>query len=157
MKASTAIAVFLAASFAGCEANEVILPHDRLPVTSIVVFDDPTQVQIYPDEASIPTSTLQGDLLKLQVMYAGGCIRHDFVLYGSSAFLKSNPPQAEIFLSHNARNEPCISLTRKELVFDLTPLKQAYTHVFAGSGPILLRIYPPGSTEPILPLLRYDF
>lgn len=142
---------------AGCEVNEVLLPQDNQPARPIIMFDDRVRVAMYADAASIVESHIENDLLRFLVSYGGGCAYHDFALYGWGGFSKSKPAQAEVFLSHNALGDQCDNLIRGVLVFNLVPLKEAYKQAFNDSGPFLLRIHPPGSSEPLQQLLRYDF
>lgn len=126
-------------------------------VDEIIMYNDVDSLYLHNDPLSIKDSiTVHDGILYLNVLYSGGCKEHEFKLYGLPAFLKSNPPQAELFLSHNADGDECEALTTEELRFGLSPFLEACRKQF-GNGQILLRIYPPGSTEPVLPLVPVSF
>jgi hypothetical protein len=157
MKAPVFVVPLLMMVLAGCEVNEVLLPRDNQLARPIIMFDDHVRVALHADAASIVESHIENDLLRFLVSYSGGCAYHDFALYSWSGFSKSKPAQAEVFLSHNAQGDKCDGLIRRVLVFNLVPLKEAYKQAFNDNGPFLLRIHPPGSSEPLQQLLRYDF
>ncbi len=94
----------------------------------------------------------------MRVAYSGGCQTHHFSLHAPRCFLESYPIQSDIFLAHDDADDPCDALVEQELLFDLTPLKQEYLKTYRGSdGPIILRIYPPGTRDPVEPRPRYEF
>ncbi len=125
--------------------------------TPIILFDDIDKISISTDHTNIQDAIVEGDLLMLDVVYGGGCEKHEFKLYGWKGITKSNPPQAEIFLSHNANNDVCDALIYNKLTFDLTPLKLHYRKNYHQGGPLVLRIYAAGYSEPFLPLPLYKF
>lgn len=64
------------------------------------------------------------DTLHVVVRYSGGCEEHEFNAYFSGAWLKSLPPQAMVEIEHlNPKNDPCRSLVKDTLLFNLTPLR----------------------------------
>lgn len=68
--------------------------------------------------------SVKRDTLIAIVRYNGGCKEHDFNAYFSGAWLKSLPAQAVIELEHiNLENDPCRSLVKDTLKFDLTSLR----------------------------------
>ncbi len=69
---------------------------------------------------------INGDLLYLETRYGGGCELHDFSLVASSGFMKSNPVQSEVLLTHNDNNDGCEALITRTLIFNLSPLKEIY-------------------------------
>lgn len=140
---------------------EIMHHNSRLPLISnndqIIIVDDIDSLTFIADPARIDTASVQSDLLVLKVSHAGGCEPHDFALYGLSALLESNPPQAEIFLSHEAHGDMCEAWLTKELQIDLSPLREVYQQAYGKHGTILLRIHSPGVSEPVMPLLMYSF
>lgn len=127
------------------------------PADQIIVFTDINDLTLKTDTAALDSAAVVEDSLILIVAYGGGCKIHQFLLYGSSAILKSNPPQAEIYLSHDADNDLCEAYIHERLSFDLQPLKRSYQKRFSNNGPLLLRIYPPGLDEPYMPMPVYAF
>ena len=93
-----------------------------------------------------------GDLLRLRVLYRGGCERHAFELYSTRGIYQSYPPQADVYLSHDDGGDACRRLVREELAFDLSPLKD-----LSDPGALLLRLHPYQETEPIQPLPLYRY
>ncbi len=57
------------------------------------------------------------------IQYGGGCKTHEFQLFSTKGIYKSNPPQADVFLSHENNGDTCEALISDTLVFDLTPLR----------------------------------
>jgi hypothetical protein len=123
---------------------------------SIIMFDNQCIPTLFKDKALIRSSSVNENILTLKVQYSGGCQEHDFTLYGYSLFLKSNPPQAEVYLSHNGNGDMCEAFPQKEIHFDLVPLLDLCRHQF-GTGQIVLRIHEPDSTNPITPFVSVSF
>jgi hypothetical protein len=110
------------------------------------------------DPATVEKADIKRHRLYLTVSYGGGCTDHIFELYGLGYFQESNPPIASIYLSHNANGDMCEAWITRELVFDLTPLKQTYTKFYRSRrGEFYLRIIEPrtGSTYTPMPLYRF--
>ncbi|MEE4310664.1 MAG: hypothetical protein V2J62_02235 [candidate division KSB1 bacterium] len=127
------------------------------PTDQIIMFTDIDDLSLKLDAAAIDSAAVVADSLILFVAYGGGCKIHQFLLYGSSAILKSNPPQAEIYLSHDADNDLCEAYIHERLSFDLQPLKRSYQKQFSNNGPLLLRLVPPGVDAPYMPMPVYAF
>lgn len=142
-----------------CDLRDILFPdrHNVISTSWIILFEDIDQISLDPDPTYIRSAEVEMNKLKLKVDYAGGCEKHEFKLYGWKGISKSNPPQAEIFLSHDANGDACEALIIKDLTFDLTPLKLHYQMNYKQNGPLLLRIYVPGATEPFEPLPIYNF
>ncbi len=130
-------------------------PGDNHP--QIIMFDDIDQIDIKTDAAHISKAEIEGRYLKLTVSYSGGCKEHDFALFGWSGFAKSDPPQADVFLSHNANSDLCEAYITEVIIFDLLPLQHAYQKIFSDDGPFLINIYSAGVNEPFLPKPVYNF
>ena len=109
------------------------------------------------DPAEILTAELQGDLLRLQLRYGGGCATHDFSLLHSGVFLESFPVQTHLTLAHDAHGDPCRALLSTRVEFDLTPLKRSFQKSYGERGTIVLHLRPPGATTISVPPIRYDF
>lgn len=120
------------------EAIHVLLPEES--------FED------FPfDPLTILTAVVDGDSIDLRVRYGGGCVEHDFRLLAGRAIMESEPPQADIRLSHDAHGDLCRALITRDLRFDLVPLKTYFQGDRATPGPLLLRLRGWDM------LLRYDF
>ncbi|MFH1313841.1 MAG: hypothetical protein ABIJ00_11535 [Candidatus Eisenbacteria bacterium] len=152
------LAALLVITVAGCDDEDPCrtvcdseVPHD------VIMFDALDDISLHADDLTIREIGLTGDILYFKVEYGGGCMEHGFDLYGRSAFLESDPPQASVYLSHNANGDDCEALITGELEFSLVPLKHAYQRAYDDGGPMLLRIYAPGAPDPIQPLILYAF
>jgi hypothetical protein len=138
-----------------CGSSDVTgLPDGDDSNHAIVLFESIDDVALYSDPARIRDIAIAGDVLTLKVTYGGGCEKHDFELYGWRGYNKSNPPQALLFLSHNAHGDRCEALITEVLHFSLSPLR---FNVFRNRGPVYLRIHDPDSDEPVMPMPMYKF
>ena len=92
-----------------------------------------------------------GDSLELGIAYGGGCTDHDLHLLAVGGFAQrlervapgSPLPAAlvSIFLSHDARGDPCDAYVTRTLRFDLRPLRAEFRHQFGDApGRIILRV-----------------
>ncbi len=67
--------------------------------------------------------SIEDDILTLMVSYKNACKDDDFNLYSSGMFLKSLPPQANVFLELVRGSESCAEKQEKELQFNISALK----------------------------------
>ncbi len=75
------------------------------------------------------------DAIALTATYGGGCFEHTFKLCYSEAFAESSPVQTQLWLlDQSTEPDACLALITRELVFDLTPLREKYMSVYPG-GP----------------------
>ncbi len=77
------------------------------------------------DSVTIEQATLTGDLLQLDISYAGGCQKHEFSLIGSAAISKSLPPRRAIKLIHHNVGDKCKKRIHEKLYFNVEAF--AYT------------------------------
>lgn len=124
----------------------VAFPGDCGRLYGQVSFNDPP-IHIFeladnPQEGAdteILFAEIEGDVLKLEVQYAGGCSEHEFALYLGSEFLESNPVQSETLLSH-ITEDTCEQLIVDNLRFDLLPIREFYRRSYGEtSSGIILR------------------
>jgi hypothetical protein len=153
------ICFLLALLVPGCERFDPSVPslQDDTTWTSIVMVDDLSSAGLATDNASIKSVSLAADLLTIVAQYGGGCREHEFRLFGSTRFLESNPPQADIVLSHNAHGDACKALITDSLRFSLATLREFYRASYGSRGTLLLRIHEPGAASSLSPLVRYEF
>ena len=94
------------------------------------------QQPIGGDFVAIEAVGLKGDKLIIDVIYGGGCRQHTFQLNWDGKFLKSNPAQVVLELSHDANDDPCRALIHERLQFDLSVIienpSQYILHVRSG-------------------------
>lgn len=100
----------------------------------------------------IEAASVKRDVLELRISYSGGCEEHAFDLYSTRGIYESKPPQADVYLSHEGNGDACRQLIRKELTFDLSPLKNP-----SGSGALRLRLHQYQAAEPIRPMPLYEY
>ena len=120
-----ALLVLAATTTTGCDAVSASEPD----APEVRVIEDPSSFElesIRKDSFRIDTASVDGDLLRLDVSYEGGCedADHDFALYSSAHLTESNPPGAPTWLSHDAGGDSCTETVQEELTFDLSPLKE---------------------------------
>jgi hypothetical protein len=106
---------------------------------------------------AIQNVQISGDDLSITVSYSGGCKDHSFILFVSSAFMKSKPVQAELFLSHEDHDDPCDAIITETIYFDLTRLKHIYQERYGMSGSMYLKIRGDGNDSHYVPLPLYEF
>ncbi len=105
----------------------------------------------------LSAAVIEDDTLHLSASYKGGCEKHEFTLLAGSYFMESNPVQADVMLSHNAHGDTCGELIRKELAFDLSPLRYSYQETYPNStGPLLIRFRDLGEKQGYF-RLEYNF
>jgi hypothetical protein len=152
------VSLALVLSLPGCDSGcKCVDPGRYGDIGEIIMFDSIDDISLDKDAAEITEVGFDPGAIRLTVRHSGGCKRHYFKLYGSSSFAKSDPPQAEIYLSHNGNGDMCEAIVGGALVFDLGPLEEAYIQAFGSGGAVLLRIHEPGAADPIEPLPLYIF
>lgn len=118
--------------FAACKNNAQSVAKSQppaqpkqAPVKDIIVQNfKPTK----PDFRVLEMSN-ENDILTVIVQYGGGCKEHDFNAYFSGGWAKSLPPQAALYFEHlNPDNDPCRSIVRDTLYFNLTPVRYSSTN-----------------------------
>ena len=110
---------------------------------------DPYELEIDGDHAPI----IENDTLILTVSYSGGCAQHDFTLVTDGSFMKSDPVQLVVALTHDANDDRCHAYPQDRYVSDLAPIKMRYQETYGrdeGSITLHLRhlLYPQPSGEP---------
>lgn len=70
-------------------------------------------------------TSLEGNIITIEVSYSGGCNEHDFKLYFDGNYKKSLPPKADFILTHDNKGDACRSIVNKTLKFDIS--KAQYT------------------------------
>ena len=79
-------------------------------------------------------AAIAGDTLSLDLSYAGGCARHEFILVASELFRESDPVQLPLTLAHDANGDSCEAWLTQDYEFDLSLLRDRYRRVY-GDGP----------------------
>ena len=112
------------------------------------------------DSVVIQQAVVQGDLLRLTIVYQGRCQWHEFTMYTMEGFFSTDPPQVDMFLSHDSHGDHCTDQVSRVLAFDLTLLRSEYCHnwiIRRCTGTVVLNILAPGGEHLVRPSLTYDF
>ena len=93
------------------------------------------------DEFDLNTAAIEGDILKVNLSYSGGCKSHQFTLVASDSFMESDPVQLSIYIAHNANGDTCEAYPTEDYHFNLTPIKNLYQKYYQqNTGTIILRL-----------------
>lgn len=94
------------------------------------------------DAFRLESAAVDGDVLAIEVSYAGGCRNHEFVLLAARSFeVLSGSVRLEIALNHNANEDPCEAYLTEQLRFDLDPVKRLYRQTYSrDTGTVYLRL-----------------
>ena len=92
------------------------------------------------DMLAVNSSSLEKDMLALSVSYSGGCRDHIIDLYAYTGILKSNPPQMNLALSHNANGDMCEAYATRTIKFDLSKIKEYLGGQVGYTGTVILNI-----------------
>jgi hypothetical protein len=90
------------------------------------------------------TTDLDSSVLTIDISYEGGCADHGFELVWDGSLSKSQPPQANVILSHDSMADACTDLVNQKLLFDLSPIRERY------------QVDDPDSTELTINFVDYD-
>lgn len=69
---------------------------------------------------TITQTSLEGSLLTLQLEFGGGCKTHSFSIGWSGVIADSDPPHVPLELNHYGHNDPCLAVSSKSIVIDLS-------------------------------------
>jgi len=86
------------------------------------------------DPFHVVSADFEGDTLVVKVRYGGGCARHDFRVLWDGSIRKSDPPQLDLLLTHDAHNDPCRALLTRTLRIDMLDLPPAIVRLRDGRG-----------------------
>lgn len=117
------------------------LDRNGLVYRETIIIDEKLFQEAPRDPYTLKNVEIEGDFLKMELEYSGGCKEHEFKLIGTKNFMESEPVQIDVLLSHNANNDSCESLITEALRFDLEPLKEAWIEMYnSESGTMIIRI-----------------
>jgi hypothetical protein len=99
------------------EVSEIILLNHK---DSFVEFEN--------DEFFLEDVLIEGDILKINVSYNGGCKKHLFSLTAKKNFQKINENTYKVHLNlfHNSNRDNCKKVVTEELFFNLIPLNTEF-------------------------------
>ena len=61
----------------------------------------------------------EGNNLKVDVRYNGGCVEHSFELIWDGGIMESYPCQIHFIMSHNSNNDQCDGVIEETLILDI--------------------------------------
>lgn len=115
----------------GCKSNDSTTKAAGMnqkiepPKWRTILVDSEAANRKMPTDFTVSQWEVSGDTLLVDVQYSGGCKSHDWKMYFSGAMMKSLPPQALLQLEHiNLESDPCRSVVREKLKFNLSSLRQ---------------------------------
>ena len=99
-------------------------PVEQKKESGSVHIVDQAKIPKKSDSFDLDKASITEDTLHLKVEYGGGCEKHTFVLYSHNQLKKVD--SLEVSIIHDANNDPCEAIVRKDVKFDLKPLKTVY-------------------------------
>lgn len=131
MKTKTLLILPLLILFAACTAlatgpiADEEKPEDEPKRPGITKVEPGTKIEdIKSDAFEMSDVTIEGDVLKIKVSYAGGHEEHDFALYWNQIVARSYPGKTTIHLKHDANGDMAEALLSETLEFDLTAINK---------------------------------
>lgn len=120
----------------------------RILGTLPVEIGDISPDDLKKDGFTYGSAHIDGSALHLVVVSGGGCRKHEYSLTMTpSAFMESYPVQANAYLRHDAKNDPCDAIVTDSVVFDLSPIMELYRQMYGPTGQINLNLYNSEQTE----------
>lgn len=120
----------------------------RLIGTNPVEISDIAPLDLKKDSFSITRATIENTSLYIVVSSGGGCREHSYTLHMTpSAFMESFPVQANIYLRHDAKDDPCDAIVTDSVVFELRPIITLYQQMYGPSGQVILNLFNSEQTE----------
>lgn len=120
----------------------------RLIGTNPVEISDIAPGDLKKDSFSITHSTIENTSLYIVTSSGGGCREHSYTLTMTpSAFMESFPVQTNIYLRHDAKDDPCDAIVTDSVVFDLRPIITLYQQMYGPNGQVNLNLFNFEQTE----------
>lgn len=136
----------LAVAFASTGCDHAI--NARSIGTNPVEIGDIAPGDLKKDGFSITRATVENPSLYIIVLSGGGCREHAYTLtMAPSVFMESFPVQANLYLRHDANDDPCDAIVTDSVAFDLRPIVTLYQQMYGPSGQINLNLYNFEQTE----------
>jgi hypothetical protein len=133
----TLISIVIGMTFSACKKKKEVAVDTTKPspenIQPAAAVKDPNEIKLLPiqinseyswpgstDPFEILSSEIKGDMLVLEVQYGGGCQEHDFTMTTNMMWMKSMPPQLNLYLEHENHDDNCRALITQKLAFDLS-------------------------------------
>lgn len=138
------VVALIAAVVVGCDHSIGARLLGSLPVE----IGDMAPEDLKKDGFTYGNVHLDGTALHMIVRSGGGCRNHGYSLTMTpSAFMESYPVQANVYLRHDANDDPCDAIVSDTVVFDMSPIVELYRQMYGPSGQINLNLYNFEQTE----------
>ncbi len=105
-----------------------------------IVFMKSDPCDLDPDRLEILSASVEGDILKVEVQYSGGCIDHQFTMAARPWFMESLPVRMELYLYHEDGDDPCDAVMTEGLSFNLIRIGELYDAVYGDGEGVMLDI-----------------
>ena len=107
-----------------------------------VVITNMSPGNIVLDQFRLNKVQIDGDVITLDIQFAGGCEEHEFELFMSPAeFLESRPVQADLYLRHDGNGDACEALLQRSVAFDLRPVAHQHQILYGYVECIALNVH----------------
>jgi len=120
-----AVLLILAATFGACKSKKQNVDAQ----TQAAISHKAYQLEVKPvilDTARYGSDAFEankvrvsGDTLFIDAEYSGGCKNHVFTARHNGSYMKSMPPQLNLFVDHLGNGDGCRELVRETIAFDL--------------------------------------
>lgn len=108
---------------------------------NVILVRDLRDPQWPSDPLTIGDVAVEGDTIRLDVSFSGGCTEHQLQLIADVVWAESYPVQVGARLAHEDNDDACDGIITGSLSFDLSPLKRAYQASYQSrTGKIALRL-----------------
>lgn len=136
------IIIILLAVLPGCELVNNL--GDSREASPVQILDSNGSFSEIPAGAvTVKDILLEGNFLVLDVSYSGGCEEHEFTLYAERGFVETNPPGAEVYVSHESNGDACRQFIEETLVFNIQPLVPLFKSMYPGSDAFYVNVHAP--------------
>ncbi len=87
----------------GCELTG---PDDSVPASRLNILQ-PGDPWPKGDPFEVISARIEGDFLRLELAYSGGCKEHEFSFHSNGPVIKTLPPGADLIIFHDANDDAC--------------------------------------------------
>jgi hypothetical protein len=123
--ASVAILIFASAMLSSCKSRKTKTNvSDNNTAADLIQKLDVKPILLdtthYGHDSFVANNVrVSGDTLFIDAEYSGGCKEHVFTARHHGNYMKSMPPQLNLFVDHQGNGDSCRELVRRTIAFDL--------------------------------------
>jgi hypothetical protein len=111
-------------SVIGCKNNKKAAEANYKPPIPEVIINSDFQPSKEMPRFKVSSWTIEGDILKIDVNYSGGCEEHTFKAHFNGLWMKSLPMKGSVNLEHIvAKPDPCREQVTKSLEFNVSKMR----------------------------------